>query len=773
MIHDWLKWFCLQSIVLVMIIFTKGDIFKYGGNFSYAHCISQDKAMFRGVARVFVRNFPELEMMKREAETGRLGHALPVKIGPGFVYNLVTKRLFFGKPVLCVLRSCLVSMRDHALRNGVNEIHMPLIGAGHDKLDFCADVFPLLLDIVGNLNLCVRIFYLSASSNLKTLIRFGLCWLWFVIFRFCSRDMDLDRRVRGVAYIGRIKSMDSHQGEDEVYGVVYCKGKGVMDYSLFKSVCSTHNDRFFYARKVNGKQSFTMRECLTASSNFPMLGDSGVSMLEHPMTFPEFGLLAHELGFLSSESGLEILKEKDASTGGKTIDSSAAVKVVVQEVPVPSPPKVVPKLSKASVDKKRISDMMKTASCTVIDKRIFSEDPSAYKQSERQLLGLGNPGTDGAEQGLLGGDDIPFSNEEVIGGVSSSGFANLTVDGLRDRCLVAETKVESLGLVIGERDEEIALLKAQLESSKENSAQFMASSSLEAAKNRATRTDNASELVDGLKPEFGMVKGLSSKLAGLSTMFAKTKSEQNDLLAEIVHHLEALPERLTSTFSSFESAVNENSKTLAGNVMKVWKVLEAFGISMENTPFDVPHAISTLARVDTVPAQMECREFSTQTETLLLGTAVGPELFDVQVQTYSLPTSSCTSMALAPNGLSRWISPPALDHRPVVSSSVRKPFDDYMDEDCEIDDEGEVVELERKPSSTRPRQDSPKFLLKTRGTRKSASGVGLYRGDPSHVNNNVGGPGFSGQHGSHSVWANPPPSLKRSSSHLDQRSAKR
>jgi hypothetical protein len=206
-----------------------------------------------------------------------------------------------------------------------------------------------------------------------------------------------------------------------------------------------------------------MRECLTASSNFPMLGDSGVSMLEHPMTFPEFGLLAYELGFLSSESGLEILKEKDASAGGKTIDSSAAVKIVVQEVPVPSPPKVVPKLSKASVDKKRISDMMKTASCTVIDKRIFSEDPSAYKQSERQLLGLGNPGTDGAEQGLLGGDDIPFSNEEVIGGVSSSGFANLTVDGLRDRCLVAETKVESLGLVIGERDEEIALLKAQLE----------------------------------------------------------------------------------------------------------------------------------------------------------------------------------------------------------------------------------------------------------------------------------------------------------------------
>ena len=37
---------------------------------------------------------------------------------------------------------------------------------------------------------------------------------------FFSRDMDLDRRVRGVAYIGRIKSMDSHQGEEEVYGVV-------------------------------------------------------------------------------------------------------------------------------------------------------------------------------------------------------------------------------------------------------------------------------------------------------------------------------------------------------------------------------------------------------------------------------------------------------------------------------------------------------------------------------------------------------------------------
>ena len=159
-----------------------------------------------------------------------------------------------------------------------------------------------------------------------------------------------------------------------------------MDYSLFKSVCSIHNDRFLYARKGNGKQSFTMRKCLTVASNFPMVGDSAVSMLDHPMSFPEFGLLAYEHGFMSSDSGLDILKQKEASTGGKTMASSTAVKVVVQEVPVPSPPLFAPKLSKASVDKQSLSNMMKTASLTASDMRIFSEDPSAYKQTETLLL---------------------------------------------------------------------------------------------------------------------------------------------------------------------------------------------------------------------------------------------------------------------------------------------------------------------------------------------------------------------------------------------------
>ena len=69
--------------------------------------------------------------------------------------------------------------------------------------------------------------------------------------------MEVDRRIRGVAYIGRIKGVNSHQGVDEAYGIVY-QGKCEMDYTLFSSMCSTHNDKFFYARKVNKKNMFTM-----------------------------------------------------------------------------------------------------------------------------------------------------------------------------------------------------------------------------------------------------------------------------------------------------------------------------------------------------------------------------------------------------------------------------------------------------------------------------------------------------------------------------------
>ena len=187
-----------------MIYFIEGDIFNYVGTFSYAQCISQDAAMFKGVSLGFVKVFPELKKLRRQNMAGTLGSAVPVKSGSVFVYNLVTKRYHHGKPTLGQLNDSLVSMHQHAVMNGVHGINMPLLASGCDKLNFCRDVFPLILSVFGCSVITVRIYYLKPPPQLQDLFR----------------DMELDRNIRGLAYVARIKSVNAHQGVDEAYGIV-------------------------------------------------------------------------------------------------------------------------------------------------------------------------------------------------------------------------------------------------------------------------------------------------------------------------------------------------------------------------------------------------------------------------------------------------------------------------------------------------------------------------------------------------------------------------
>lgn len=74
--------------VTEMIYSINGDIFNSMGKFSFAQCISQDAAMFRGISIKYLKVFPELEKLRGQKMIGTLGIAVPVKIGSAFVYNL-------------------------------------------------------------------------------------------------------------------------------------------------------------------------------------------------------------------------------------------------------------------------------------------------------------------------------------------------------------------------------------------------------------------------------------------------------------------------------------------------------------------------------------------------------------------------------------------------------------------------------------------------------------------------------------------------------------
>jgi len=100
-----------------------------------AHCISLDCKMGAGIA----------VLMKKKFNLGGLGNKLesldiPIPIGTAIyhngVYNLITKKKYYGKPTYVTLTDALVSMLIHMEQESIYKIVMPKIGSGLDKLQW-------------------------------------------------------------------------------------------------------------------------------------------------------------------------------------------------------------------------------------------------------------------------------------------------------------------------------------------------------------------------------------------------------------------------------------------------------------------------------------------------------------------------------------------------------------------------------------------------------------------------------------------------------------
>ena len=117
-----------------MISEIRGDLFSAPSRSSLAHCISKDCKLGAGIAKIFRQRFGRVDELQRMG-TG-VGGVSPLKVNDRFVYNLVTKEHFWGKPTYASLQESLFAMRNHALQHNVREICMPRIGCGLDKLEW-------------------------------------------------------------------------------------------------------------------------------------------------------------------------------------------------------------------------------------------------------------------------------------------------------------------------------------------------------------------------------------------------------------------------------------------------------------------------------------------------------------------------------------------------------------------------------------------------------------------------------------------------------------
>ena len=125
-----------------------------------AHCVSSDFAMGKSLASTIASCYPELQELRK----------LPINsIPPGslvtyfnqqhqrFIYNLVTKRRFFDKPTYETLELSLQALKQHLQCHNMQELTIPKLGCGYDKLHW-PTVFSILFKFFSGSNHTITLF---------------------------------------------------------------------------------------------------------------------------------------------------------------------------------------------------------------------------------------------------------------------------------------------------------------------------------------------------------------------------------------------------------------------------------------------------------------------------------------------------------------------------------------------------------------------------------------------------------------------------------------
>ena len=142
----------------------KGNLFaeKYQEKDIYAHCISEDFVMGKGIAKTFKRLFPELKTKDRliaNYKREKCKRFLAVPCQKAVVANLITKRYYYDKPTYEALKESLTELREYIDKNSIKRILMPKIGCGLDGLKWEKVKF-IIEEVFANTDIEILVFYL-------------------------------------------------------------------------------------------------------------------------------------------------------------------------------------------------------------------------------------------------------------------------------------------------------------------------------------------------------------------------------------------------------------------------------------------------------------------------------------------------------------------------------------------------------------------------------------------------------------------------------------
>lgn len=141
----------------------QGDLFteEILSDYVLCHCISSDFALGAGIAKAFAKMGVKARLCEQFPKQwqGR-GYCLITEINGVTVGNLVTKERYFHKPTLETLRQALEDFRDQFFELGRQNIAMPKIGCGLDKLMW-DDVREIIKDVFGGTDIDIIVRYLK------------------------------------------------------------------------------------------------------------------------------------------------------------------------------------------------------------------------------------------------------------------------------------------------------------------------------------------------------------------------------------------------------------------------------------------------------------------------------------------------------------------------------------------------------------------------------------------------------------------------------------
>lgn len=130
----------------------KGDLFS--SEDSLAHCVSSCLEMGKGIAVEFKKRFGRVEELKKQ------NSIVPyLQVGDRYIFYLVTKEKYYGKPTYDTLYSSLLELKKLLLQLNITNLSIPKIGCGLDRLDW-KKVKSILIEIFSNTNISITVYHL-------------------------------------------------------------------------------------------------------------------------------------------------------------------------------------------------------------------------------------------------------------------------------------------------------------------------------------------------------------------------------------------------------------------------------------------------------------------------------------------------------------------------------------------------------------------------------------------------------------------------------------